>query len=142
MRRRLKVGETLDDDRDRLALTLPVRAKFRGGRAALIAVPNAQPPQAYLDVGLVKALARAYRFRRMLEDGEVASIDALAKRFNLDRGHVGLTLKLAFLSPALTRAIVHGEQPPSLRLSHLLNAELPLSWNDQNETIQRLTARV
>ena len=46
----------------------------------------------------------------------------------MDRGHVGLTLNLAFLSPTLTRAIVRGEQPPGLRLNHLLRDGVPLSW--------------
>jgi hypothetical protein len=58
---------------------------------------------------LADLLSRAHRWRQMLLDHEETSIEALAKRFNLDRGHVGLTLNLAFLNPSLTRAIVHGE---------------------------------
>lgn len=67
----------------------------------------------------------------MLLSGEATSIEALAQRFDLDRGHVGLTLNLAFLSPTLIRAIVRGEQPPGLRLNRLLRGEIPLSWREQ-----------
>ncbi len=82
-------------------------------------------------MALMKAIARAHHWRKMLLDGEVSSIEALARRVKQDRGHVGLTLNLAFLSPALTRAIVRGEQPPGLRLTHLLAADFPLSWREQ-----------
>jgi arginase family enzyme len=88
-------------------------------------------------MALVKALARAYRWRQMLLDGEVTSIEALARRVKLDRGHVGLTLDLAFLSPAITRAIIRGEQPPGLRLTHLLGSDIPLSWREQETMIGR-----
>jgi hypothetical protein len=53
---------------------------------------------------------------------------------------VGRTLNLAFLSPAITRAIVRGEQPPGLRLTDLLNADIPLSWDAQNAMLQELVA--
>jgi site-specific DNA recombinase len=82
---------------------------------------------------LIKAVARAHRWREMLTSGEADSIESIARRFGLDRGHVGLTLNLAFLSPALTRAILKGEQPSGLRLIRLLDAEIPLSWREQEE---------
>ena len=67
----------------------------------------------------------------MLLSGELNSIEAIAARFRQDRGHVARTLSLGFLSSALVRAIVRGEQPPSLRLTHLLAAHLPVSWREQ-----------
>jgi site-specific DNA recombinase len=105
-------GETISDGDEHLTLSLPVRARFRGGRADIHqpADPMPQPPRP--DMALLKALARAHRWRQTLVDGEVASVDALARRVGQDRGHIGRTLNLAFLSPALTRAIVQGEHPP------------------------------
>lgn len=58
----------------------------------------------------------------------------LAQGFDLGRGHVGLTLSLAFLSPTLTPAIVRAERPPDLRLNRLLRAPIPLSWREQEAT--------
>jgi hypothetical protein len=82
-------------------------------------------------MALIKAIARANLWRQMLLSGEVNSTEALAKGFGQDRGHVARTLTLAFLSPALMRVIVHGEQPASLCLTHLLAADLPVSWHAQ-----------
>lgn len=72
----------------------------------------------------------------MLLDGEVTSIDTLAHQAKLDRGHIGRTLNLAFLNPAIIRE----EQPPGLRLTHLLGADIPLSWSAQNAMLQSLNA--
>src|ERR1700679_512251 len=125
----------LSEDGELLILSLPVRARFRGGRTEFSAPSS--PATARPDMALLKAIARAHRWRQMLLDGEVTSIDALAQRANLDRGHVGRTLNLAFLRPAITRAIVRGEQPPGLRLTDLLNADIPLSWDAQNAMLQK-----
>ena len=126
-------GEALTDYGKHLALSLPVRAQFRGGRASVYRLPGDTDSAPRVDMALIKAVARACRWRQLLLDGEVTSIDAIAKRFSLDRGHVGLTLKLAFLSPDLMRAIARGEQPSDLRLTHLLGADIPLSWGRQRE---------
>jgi site-specific DNA recombinase len=131
-------GEMLSEDGELLILSLPVRARFRGGRTEFSA--HSSPATGRPDMALLKAIARAHRWRQMLLDGEVTSIDALAQRANLDRGHVGRTLNLAFLSPAITQAIVRGEQPPGLRLTDLLNADIPLSWDAQNAMLQDLVA--
>ncbi len=124
----LEAGETLTHHGDQLILTLPVRARFRGGAASLVDPAGAarRPNQT-----LIKALANAHQWRKMLLSGEVTSVEALAKRFGLDRGHVGLTLNLAFLSPTIIRAIVRGEQPPGLRLNRILRGKIPLSWCEQ-----------
>jgi site-specific DNA recombinase len=131
-------GETLVEDRSELILTLPVRAQFRGGRANVWdpAGPQAAPRP---DAALIKALARAHHWRRMLLKGEVTSVEAIAKRYGLDRGHTARTLNLGFLSPALTRAILRGEQSPGVRLTHLLQADLPLSWHEQEAFVAAIT---
>jgi site-specific DNA recombinase len=132
----LESGETLSDNEGQLVLSLPVRARFRGGRSAITFPAHVPSNPTRSDMTLIKALARAHHWRQMLLDGEVDSIEALAQRMRQDRGHVGLTLKLGFLSPAITRAIMRGEQPSGLRLSHLLNGEIPMSWRAQETIVQ------
>jgi hypothetical protein len=100
------------------------------------AAEGSEAPQP--DTALLKAIARAWRWREMLLNGDARSIEELAKRFGLDRGHVGLTLNLAFLSPSITRAILQGQQPPGLRLVHLLNARLPRLWSAQEAMVRKL----
>jgi hypothetical protein len=74
----------------------------------------------------------------MLLSGEVTSVEAIANRRGLDRGHAARTLNLGFLSLALTRAILRGEQPLGLRLAHLLQADLPLSWLEQETFVSKI----
>lgn len=134
LRERLASGETIRDQDDQLILTLPIRARFRGGRANITDQTGARiPPRP--DMALIKAIARANHWRQMLLSGEVNSIEALATRFGQDRGHVARTLNLAVLGPSLVRAVVRGEQPVGLRLTHLLTADLPLSWREQEASI-------
>jgi hypothetical protein len=130
-------GEALSDSENVLLLTLPVRARFRGGRVGMLALPGAPPPSAGPDRSLIKAIARAHRWKDWLLTGEVKSIDALAVRVAQERRHVGRTLALAFLSPKITKTILRGEQPAGLRLAHLLNADIPLSWREQDALIDR-----
>jgi site-specific DNA recombinase len=137
-RQHLLTGETLSEAGNRLDLVLPVRARFRGG-ASTVFPHGANGGTPSPDLALIKAVARAHRWREMLISGEADSIESIARRFGLDRGHVGLTLNLAFLSPALTRAILAGEQSPGLRLSHLLAADIPLIWKDQPALLEALS---
>ena len=134
----LQPGETLIDDGEHLILSLPIRARFRGGAATMTDPAGKAAPRP--DMTLIKALARAHQWRKMLLSGEATSMEDLARRFGMDRGHVGLTLNLAFLSPTLTRAIVRGEQPPGLRLNRLLRDGVPLSWREQEATFLPSTA--
>jgi hypothetical protein len=131
----LATGETIRDEDGQLILTLPVRARFRGGRATVLDPAGAASGTRRPDMALVKAIARAHSWRQMLLSGEVNSVEGLAKRFGHDRGHVARILNLGFLSPALTRAIVRGEQPVGLRLTHLLATDLPLSWREQEAVV-------
>ncbi|HEY4265554.1 MAG TPA: recombinase family protein [Micropepsaceae bacterium] len=129
-RERLASGEELTDG-EHLILTLPVRARFRGGRASILDPAGAGSRPSLPDASLIKALARAHSWKRMLIEGEVGSVDALAVKLGQERRHVGRTLNLAFLSPALTRSILSGEQSPNVRLARLLDAVIPLSWRAQ-----------
>ena len=134
----LTEGEDLLDRKEYLVLTLPVRARFRGGRAAMLPAPGTVMPAAGPDATLIKAVVRAHRWKEMLIVSQVASVYALAAQTNQERRHVGRTLALAFLSPDLTKAILQGKQPAGLRLAHLLDADIPLSWKTQREIFNRL----
>jgi len=66
----------------------------------------------------------------------VTSDAEVAVRLKQERKHVSGILSLAFLAPDLTKAILKGEQPPGLRLAHLLAADLPLSWAEQRALLR------
>jgi hypothetical protein len=84
-RTRLASGEELTLSDEHLVLTLPVRAQFRGGRAALLPGIHPQTMTSQPDVALIKAIARAHAWRKLITIGEVTSIDALATRVGQER---------------------------------------------------------
>jgi hypothetical protein len=79
---------------------------------------------------MVKALARAFRWKRLLDSGRYASISEIAAVENIDRGYVGSILRLTLLAPTIVEVIIDGSHPTELELSRLLKP-FPLTWSDQ-----------
>ena len=80
----------------------------------------------------IMALARAHRWSRMLERGEVVSINELADQQGVDPSLIGRTLRLATLAPDITEAILAGQEPYGLSIRQLTK-ELPTLWGEQRE---------
>jgi hypothetical protein len=100
----------------------PVRA---GGDGAGVAVTRGDP-------ALIKALARAFRWRRMLEEGRYGSIRELAAAEGVDRAYVGRVLKLTLLAPEVVEAILNGSQAPSVDLPAMIEP-IPIEWSHQRQ---------
>jgi hypothetical protein len=75
---------------------------------------------------MVKAIARAYRWRNMLEHREYASITELAAAEAINQSYVCRVLRLTLLSPALVEAILDGRHPSRLQLRTLLTISIGL----------------
>ena len=84
---------------------------------ALAGVP-AVPTRA--DPALVKALARAFRWQKLLDAGTCASISDIARAEKLDRTYIGDVLRLTLLAPDTVEAILDGRQPEGMTLRGLL----------------------
>ena len=82
------------------------------------------------DPALVKALARAFRYQRLLDEGRYASISEMAAKERIERGYLGSLLRLTLLAPDIAEAILDGRQPHGLGLPSLLEA-VPLAWDEQ-----------
>ena len=110
--------------------------KTRRGRREIIAPPDAATAA---DVGprspLVVALARAYRWQRLIDSGEVPGVEAIAAQYGVDRAYVSRILDLAMLAPDLTEAALKGNEPGGLSLRKL-GKSLPVRW-DQQGTVLR-----
>jgi hypothetical protein len=81
---------------------------------------------------MTKALARAFRWKRTLEDGRYASITEIAKSEHIDRGHVGSILRMTLLAPDIVEAILDGRQ--------FVGLGLPL-LTEPSVGVERTTAR-
>jgi hypothetical protein len=76
---------------------------------------------------LIQSVVRAHGWMRSLHDGAYGSIEELAKANSLHPKVVRQALRLAFLSPDVTSAILEGRQPKGLSLTQIPKL-LPLSW--------------
>ncbi len=88
------------------------------------------------DPTLIKILARAHHLNERLMTSGGASISEIARCEGVNRTYISRLLRLAFLSPEITRAIVHGRQPADFSAAKLLRAtRLPLDWQAQKAAL-------
>jgi site-specific DNA recombinase len=114
-----------------LARFVPMRMKRRGVEMRLI-IDGDATPAARVDLPLLKATARAYRWSNDLISGQVRSIGEIAKREHLTSRHVRRVMRLAFLAPRIVEAIATGRQPADLcTLAMTQRIELPPLWSAQ-----------
>jgi hypothetical protein len=126
-----------------VTVRVPLTIRRRGSRKVVI-TPEGTPPhipsaplRTRSDPTLVKALARAFRWKRMLETGRCASISEIAAAEKIDRGYVGTILRLTLLAPDIVEAIMDGRQAPDLALPRLLQP-WPLEWDVQRAVLSSM----
>ena len=85
---------------------------------------------------LVKALARAFRWKSKLESGEFATIAELADREGIAPSYMTRVLRLTLLSPDIVEAILDGKQGPEVTLAQVLEP-FPLEWANQQDSLCR-----
>jgi hypothetical protein len=92
------------------------------------------PPRARIDNTMVKAIARAFRWRRLLEEGQYGSVVELADAEKINKSYVSRVLRLSLLAPSIIETILNGRQPPTLGLPVLLEP-LPVEWEAQRRRL-------
>ena len=112
-----------------VTLHVPFRVIKRGGRKEM-QLPPAAPAQRKVDNTMIKALGRAFRWKRMLEIGDFATINELADREGIAPSYMTRVLRLTLLAPAIVEAIVDGRQGPAMTLARVLEP-FPLEWKRQ-----------
>jgi hypothetical protein len=115
-------------DGETITVHIPLTFRKRGGRK-LVVTPDgaAWAPRPRVDNAMVKALARAFRWRKMLDEDVCGTLDDLAKAKRLAPSYVSAILRLTLLAPEIVEAILDGRQPAELQLDDLL-AGFPLEW--------------
>jgi hypothetical protein len=118
-----------------LVVRIPMRFQRRSGRKRIVApdgselAPSSKPQP---DGTLVKALARAWRWQRMLDDGVYASVSDIGDGENISKSYVSRILRLALLAPDIIETILAGRTDQALMLEQL-ERPLPASWEEQRE---------
>jgi hypothetical protein len=120
-------------DGDALLVRIPMRFQRRGGRKRIVApdgsaiVPGSKPRP---DSTLVKALARAWRWQRMLDDGIYTTVSDIGDAENISKSYISRILRLALLAPDLVEGILAGTADQALVLEQL-ERPLPACWEEQ-----------
>ena len=116
-----------------VTLHVPFRIVKRGGRKEMRLPEGATQPRR-TDNALVKALARAFRWKRMLESGDFATINELADREGIAPSYMTRVLRLTLLAPDIVDAVLDGRTGPEITLARLLEP-FPVEWREQATTI-------
>ena len=120
---------------DTVTIHVPFHIVKRGGRKEM-QLPEGAPTQRRPDSALVKALARAFRWKRMLESGEFATIAELAAREGITVSYLTRLLRMTLLAPDLVVAILDGRQGLEVTLARLMEP-FPAEWADQTLAFAR-----
>jgi hypothetical protein len=120
----------MSDAGQTLTVVIPLRVKPRGGRKAMV-TPGVLQIERRQDITLIKAVARAFRWRRMLEEGRFATLTELAAGEKINRSYLCRILRLTLLAPDIVEAILDGRQPEGMTLPRLMEP-FPVMWGEQN----------
>lgn len=123
-----------DDDRT-MTVRIPLVFKKYGGRKTVISPDGhvSEPSQPLVDRALVRALARAFRWQKLLDNGVHGTFDDLARAERVSQSYVSRILRLTLLAPSAVEAILDGRQPEGMRLEELLEG-FPAEWKQQVRT--------
>jgi hypothetical protein len=128
----MSVEANISPDGAQVTISVPLQFRRRGGRKQIFApdghrCQHVTRPQ--IDSTLVKAIARAHRWQRMLESGHYASIAELAAAEQINPSYLARMLRLTLLAPNLVERILDG-QAPEVTLGWLLKT-VPIDWERQ-----------
>lgn len=125
---------TIQNEAGSLTVTVPMRFRKRGGRKLAISPTGADAwaqPRARVDNAMVKGLARAHRWRKLLNTGRHQTVRDLAEAENINPSYVARTLRLTLLVPDLVEAILDGRHDPErVTLDRLMELS-PVVWGEQ-----------
>ena len=112
---------------------VPFRVVKRGGRKEMV-LPEGATQSRKADNTLVKALARAFRWKRMLESGAFTTIAELAEREGIAPSYLTRVLRLTLLAPDIVEAILNGRQGTEVTLARLMEP-FPVEWEAQRRAL-------
>ena len=125
------------EDGRTVTVELPLAFRKRGGRKQVVSpagAPSWAPRRPQVQSTLVKAIARAHRWRAMLEDGTYASAAELSAAERINPSYVARLLRLTLLAPEIVEAVLNGTHSPALTLDRLMKP-FPTDWDEQRQCL-------
>jgi hypothetical protein len=125
MTRPTQIPDTITET---ITVHVPFRVVKRGGRKEMH-LPEGAAQLRRTDSTLIKALARAYRWKRLLDAGRFATIEEIAAHERISASYLTRVMRLTLLAPDIIEAILDG-RTPALGMDELLNPMTPV-WSEQ-----------
>ena len=134
----------ISSDGRTITVRVPISIQRRGGRKLVLAPDGADVPASpvarQIDNAMVKAIARALRWRDMLEKGQCGTIREIATAEKINETYVGRVLRLTLLAPQIVEAIVDGRWAAGVQLDRLMR-RWPVEWEMQIDALLAKPAR-
>jgi hypothetical protein len=118
-----------------VTVEVPFTIRKRGGRKQVITPDGASAwvsPRTRIDNTMIKAIARGFRWRRLLETGVYGTIAEIAAAEKINSSYVSRLLRMTLLAPYIVEAVLDGRQPTKVTLA-LLMRPFPVAWEEQVE---------
>jgi len=112
-----------------VTVRVPIKLRWQGSLKAIVTPAGSLPMPAWVDITLVKALARAFRWRKLQETGRYTTIDELARAEKINASYVSRILRLTLLAPEIVEAALDGH--PAAPDVRALMAGFPVEWDLQ-----------
>lgn len=114
-------------------ITIPFKVRKRGGRKLILTTDGtpSPAPRARVDSALLKALARGFRWKKMLEEGDYQTLEEIANAEKINPSYVSRLLRMTLLAPEIVEAILAGRQPPGLTMAKAMQP-FSMYWRDQS----------
>ena len=124
-------------DEETLILSVPARLRRAGTEIRMLIDGTDRFAAVKPDARLIKLLVRAYRFNTTLVQSDGVAFAALAVREGVSRSYFTRVVRLSYLAPDITQAILEEAwQPRDLTAEKLLaHSRLPLAWHDQRTVL-------
>jgi hypothetical protein len=114
-----------------VTVEVPFTIRKRGGRKQVITPDGASAwvsPRTRIDSTMIKAIARGFRWRKLLESGVYGTIDEIAAQEKINSSYVSRLLRMTLLAPDIVEAILDGRQPAEMTLAVLMEP-FAVSWS-------------
>ena len=117
-------------------IEVPIALRRRGVERRIVVEAEGVAPAPDPDPALVTLIAKAHRYLNRLTSDEEISASRLAADEKIDISDLSRILRLAFLAPDITKAILDGQQPVGLTARKLMRmADIPHQWDDQRQAL-------
>ena len=117
-------------DTEIVTVHVPFHIRKRGGRKEMILPEVALTQHRHVDNTLIKGLARAFRWKRMLDTGACPTLGDLAGQEKISPSYLTRVLRLTLLAPDIIDAILDGQLGPDTTLATLMDP-FPIDWDEQ-----------